>query len=61
MRPVEIIFWGESQDLVIDKKWEDSEREVGILRETLNKKWDKVGDMIITIVHVKVEISVGNC
>lgn len=36
-----------------DKKWEDPEREVWVLCETLHKNY---GDMIITIVHVKVEI-----
>lgn len=53
MRNVEITFWRESQDLVIDKKWEGSEREVWVLCITLNKN---CGDMIITVVHVKVEM-----
>lgn len=57
MRNVAIIFWRESQDLVIDKKWEDPEREAWVLCETLNKN---CGDMIITIVHVKVEIPMTN-
>lgn len=43
MRHVEIIFWRESQDPVIDRKWEDSEKEVEFLCESLSKKWDRVG------------------
>lgn len=56
MRHVEIILWRERQDLVIEKKWEGSKREVRLLCETLNKKWDKVRDMVVTIVYVKVEM-----
>lgn len=63
MRPVEIIFWRGNQKLVIDKKWEDPERQVGFLCETLNKqtnkqKWDRVEDVVINIVHVDIEMPI---
>lgn len=53
---MEIIFWRESQDLVIDRKWEDPERGVGFLCETRNDNWDRVGHMIMTTVHTEVEM-----
>ena len=42
-KDIEIIFWRENQDLMIDRKLKNLGKEVGFLCETLNLKMGKIG------------------